>query len=103
STVMPSYVRIASSRVMPHGPPPPFGFPASATYCHEGRSMAGLSAVRIEQTTSPAPPPFGVQSSQPTLPDAVEHNGTLYTMLNFQGVPVSTGRCCPSQLIALTG
>src|SRR5262245_24791641 len=77
STVVPSHVRMASSRVMPHGPPPPFGLPASATYSQEGRSIAGLSALRTEQTTSPAPPLFGVQSSQPTLPEEVEHSGTL--------------------------
>src|SRR4029079_10877970 len=76
STVVPAQVRMASSMFMLHGPPPPFGLPASATYCQEGRSIAGLSGVRIEQTTSPAPPAFGVQSSQPTLPDDVEHRGT---------------------------
>src|SRR4026208_1088781 len=75
-TVVPAQLRTASSMFRLQGPPPPFGLPAAVTYCHEGRSIAGLSAVRIEQTTSPAPPDLGVQSSQPTLPDDVEQSGT---------------------------
>ena len=45
-----------------------FGLPVSATYCHEGRSMAGLFGWRIELMSSDVPPLGGVQSSQPTLP-----------------------------------
>jgi hypothetical protein len=59
------------------GSPSPFEFPAAGTYCQDGRSIAGLSAVRIEHTTSPVPPAFGVQSRYPTLPEAVEHSGIL--------------------------
>jgi len=61
------------------------------TNCQDGRSIDGLSELRIEQTSSDEPPAGGVQSSQPTLPSAVEHSGILRTTFHVQGTPVSVG------------
>src|SRR4051795_11728036 len=88
---------------MEHAPPPPFVLPVWATNCQEGRSIDGLSGWRIEHTTSPAPPPGGVQSSQPTFPGEFEQSGILMTVFQVHAVPVSTGELLPSQDIELTG
>src|SRR5512146_1012327 len=103
STVWPLWVRTACSRVIEQGPPPPFELPVWPTNCHDGRSMDGLSGVMIEHTTSLDPPPFGSQSSQPTLPGAVEQSGILTPPLQDQAEPPSYGELVPLPLVPLTG
>src|SRR6185503_1277625 len=108
--IVPSYERIASSTplyVMPessstHGPPP-LVLPVAATYCQDGRTMAGLSGFRIEQTISLAPPAGGSQSSQPTLPGAALQRGTVRTVFHGHSWLPGTGSLLPSQLIVVTG
>src|SRR6185369_5120385 len=110
STVWPSYFRTASSTPLYVMPvtlsvqlPPPLVLPVAATYCHDGRLIAGLSEFTIEQTISVDPPAGGVQSSQPTLPGLFLHSGTVRTVFQVHAVEPRTTLFEPSQVTAFTG
>src|SRR5258708_2329553 len=83
--------------------PPPFVLPVDATNSQDGRMIAGLFGLTIEQSSSLAPPPGGVQSSQPTLPGAPLHSGTVRTVFQGQAPEPGTTLFEPSQVTVFTG
>src|SRR3954471_10526453 len=84
-------------------PLPPLVLPVEGTSFHDGRMIAGLSGFTIEQTSSPAPPPVGVQSSHPTFPGAPLQSGTVSTVFHGHGPEPGTTLLLPSQVTVLTG
>ena len=65
--------------------------------------MGGLFGVRIDAISSDVPPPFGVQSSQPTLPGPFLQRGTMTRVNLGHGVGVRSGLLEPSHVTMVTG
>src|SRR5688500_14820980 len=84
-------------------PPPPLTLPVAGTLSQVGRVIEGLSLLTIEQTSSPAPPAGGDQSSQPTLPGFDLHRGTVTTVPQVHGFDPGTTSPLPSHAITSTG
>ena len=80
--------------------------PVWATYCHDGRSTAGLSGFLMDPAISDAPPAGGSQSSHPLLPAVFWQNGTTTVVSRGHGVPVKglrSFRLGPVQMVFHTG